>query len=104
MVLGCESAGARGSVEVLRRIGAASWGRSLSGQVGDQSFHEPARSQLVPRPARSTSCSYGLLLNLRRVIRGSIAAELSTLWEKAGATRIPRTLSAGTPLDSMFPM
>ena len=47
--------------------------------------------------------AYGTLLNRRSVMRGSIAAELSTFWEKAGATRIPRTLSGDTPLDSMLP-
>ena len=47
--------------------------------------------------------AYGAVLNRRSVMRGSIAAELSTFREKTGATRIPRTLSAGTPLDSMFP-
>ena len=47
---------------------------------------------------------YNPLSNRRSVMRGSMAAELSTLSEKPGATRIPRTLSAGTPLDSRFPM
>ena len=40
-----------------------------------------------PWPSEQVSCSYGPLSNRRRVIRGSIAAELSTFWEKAGATR-----------------
>ena len=58
----------------------------------------------VRNPNGQVWCSYGPLLNRRRVIRGSIPAELSTFCEKAGATRMPRTLSAGTPLDSMFAM
>ena len=53
-------------------------------------------------PHRPTA-PYGTLPNRSSVILGSIAAELSTFREKAGATRIPRTLSADTPLDSRSP-
>ena len=52
---------------------------------------------------RAGTSTYGVLPNRRSVILGSIAAELSTFREKAGATRIPRTLSAVTPLDSRSP-
>lgn len=40
---------------------------------------EPCGHGAKPGPAGT--CSYGFLLNWRSVIRGSIAAELSTFWE-----------------------
>ena len=63
----------------------------------------PGRAGTAPSMAPQVGAPYGFLLNWRSVIRGSIAAELSTFWAKEGATRMPRTLSAGTPLDSRFP-
>ena len=69
-----------------------------------------AALQLAPSSGPRTSARAGVgpfyspLSNRSRVMRGSMAAELSTFSEKPGATRIPRTLSAGTPLDSRFPM
>ncbi len=77
-----DAPGASPAYRLKRRAGALA--RRISHPVGG-SFYSP-------------------LSNRRRVMRGSMAAELSTLSEKAGATRIPRTLSAGTPLDSRFPM
>lgn len=37
-------------------------------------------------------------------MRGSMAAELSTLFRKAGCDQDAPQLSGGTPLDSRFPM
>ena len=90
-----------------------SWSSRIRGRGGGEPFPPPTgsgwRHPMFPAAGWTRvqlgpgTCSYGFLLNWRSVIRGSIAAELSTFWEKAGATRMPRTLSAGTPLDSRFP-
>ena len=78
----------------------------IRAHVGARTSVEPRAVYKAPWDAWEGQVfrSYGPLLNRRRVIRGSIAAELSTFWEKEGAIRTPRTLSAGTPLDCMFPM
>lgn len=63
---------------------------------------DPADRATTQRVSDRVLRFQGTLLNRRSVILGSIAAELSTLWENAGATSMPRVLSAATPLDSMF--
>ena len=70
------------------------------GGLGELSGERGTRAGDWKDPLTRPVGGYGTLLNRRRVILGSIAAELSTFREKAGATRTPRTLSAGTPLDS----
>ena len=90
----------RGRLHALRPVQAeaAPHGR-LGGLLGRRTSRTGGRTDRLTPPV----AAYGTLLKRRSVMRGSIAAEFCTCWEKAGATRIPRTSSAATPLDSTFP-